>query len=105
MRELYIEYKPCSKTLYKDGKPILPMLCTFKAHIIDGKCTHTELNITDDFKYIYMTYKLKPTFFRITNISSKPFISKDFNDKLRKYRYLKKQVDELKKEMKELLRS
>ena len=103
MRELFIEYKPCSKTIYENGKPILPTLCTFKAHLIDGKCTHPELKITEDFKYIYATYKLKPTFFRITNISSKPYATKDFNDKLRKYRRMKKQVDELKREMKELL--
>lgn len=105
MKELYVEYKPCSKTICENGRPILPILCTFKAHIVDGKCTHPELRITDDFKYIYATYKLKPTFFRITNISSKPFVSKDFNDKLIKYKLLKKQVDELKKEMKDLLHS
>lgn len=105
MRELFIEYKPCSKTIYEDGNPILPMLCTFKAHVIDGKCTDPQLKITEDFKYIYGTYKLEPTFFRIINISSKPFVSNDFNEKLRKYRQMKKQVDELKKEMKELLRT
>ena len=97
MRELFIEYKPCSKTIYEDGNPILPMLCTFKAHVIDGKCTDFQLNITEDFKYVYATYKLKPTFFRINNISSKPFVSKEINEKLRKYRKMKKQVDEIKK--------
>ncbi|KAI4445357.1 hypothetical protein C823_007864 [Eubacterium plexicaudatum ASF492] len=105
MKELYIEYKPCSKTIYKNGYPILPIFCTFKAHVVDGKCTHSELRITDDLKYIYLTYKLRPSFFRITNISSKPFITKDFNDKLRKYRQMARKIDEMKKEMKELLYS
>ena len=62
MRKLFIEYKPCSRTIFENGKPILPMFCTFKAHLIDGKCTHPELKIIEDFKYIYATYKLKPTF-------------------------------------------
>ena len=84
--EVYVEFKPCYKTLYKynvalciDGEPILPDFCDFKTHFIDGKCDDIHLNVTDDYKFVYGFYNGKPTFFRITNISSKPIQNKKYN--------------------------
>lgn len=102
--ELYIEYKPCKKTIRdRNGNPelgnlsFLPSVIYFK----DGK-SNCSMFLSRDYKFIYGFYNYEPTLFRVINISSKPIKYK--NDKLEYYKRIQKQIEELKCEQRKILK-
>ena len=106
--EVYVKFKPCHKSLYLtkfgfDRELILPELFhDYQMRFVDGKCDDMHWSITKDYKFVYGYYNMQPTYFRITNISSKPFVKKD--DKIKRYKKLKQQIDELILEKNKLLK-
>lgn len=101
--EVYVEYKPCYKTI-RDSKNypemgyyIIPSII----HFVDGK-SNCSMYLTNDCKFVYGFYYSMITKFRVTNISSKPIKYKD--DKVAHYKKIQKQIDELKEEQRRILK-
>lgn len=101
--ELYVEYKPCFKTIrdkngnIEYGDSFIPLsIIYFK----DGK-SNCDLFLSKDCKFIYGFYNGDITLFRITNITSKPIKHK--YDRISKYKKIQKQIDELKRKQRELI--
>ena len=109
--ELYVEYKPCSKTI-KDLKGsaitnyyIIPPII----HFIDGE-SNCSMFLTKDHRFVYGFYYNQITMFRVINISSKPIEWRERKIEqykkaymnLRKY-YNEEKIDELKSQQRRLL--
>ena len=106
MGEFYVEFKPCYKTLYTtvsgiDKTIILPNDCNFKAHFVNKKCDSIYWNITNDLRFIYGYYQGRRTYFKVTNISSKPILNKC--NKVEKWHKITQEINKLKKQRKNLL--
>ena len=101
--EVYVEYKPCYKTIIdskgrpKMGYAIIPPII----HFVDGK-GNCSMYLTKDYRFVYGFYYGMITKFRVTNISSKPIKYKD--DKVARYKKIQKQIDELKEKQRKILK-
>ena len=100
--ELYVEYKPCYKTI-KDLKDsaitnyyIIPSIIYF----IDGE-SKCSMFLTKDYRFVYGFYYGQITMFRVTNISSKPIEWRE--RKIEQYKKIQEKIDELKNQQRRLL--
>lgn len=104
--EIYAEFKPCYKTKYltKWGFDKEPIIHESKARFVDGKCRLLDdsyLFITKDLKYVYCLYYGEPSYYRVTNVSSKPIPYEV--DKVRKWYEITKEINKLKERRKKLM--
>ena len=103
---VYAEFKPCYLTKYltKSGLDKIPLIYCSVAHFVDGKSnlwTGGTLFITKDLKYVYCFYCGEPSYYRVTNVSSKPIPSKV--DKVKEWHKITKEINKLKEKRKKLL--
>lgn len=104
--EIYAEFKPCYKTKYltKYGFDKEPIINESKARFVDGECKlwyGGSLFITKDLRYVYCFYYGEPSYYRVTNVSSKP-ISHEIN-KVEKWHEITKEINTLKDKRKKLM--
>ena len=103
--EVYAEFKPCYLTIYltEYGFGKFPIIYCSKAHFVDGKSDmiNGTLFITKDLKYVYCFYNGNPSYYRITNVSSKPIPYKV--NKVEEWYRITKEINELKEQRKKLI--
>ena len=103
--EIYVEFKPCYKTKYltTTGFDKIPLISYSQARFIDGKCDmlNGTLYLTKDLKYVYCYYNREISYYRVTNVSSKP-IPYEVN-KVKKWHEITKEINKLKKQRKKLM--
>lgn len=103
--EVYVEFKPCYKTKYLTnfGFDKIPIINYSKARFIDGKSNMIDgtLYITKDLKYVYCYYMGEPSYYRVTNVSSKPILHKI--NKVKEWHRITKEINELKGQRKKLI--
>lgn len=104
--EVYAEFKPCYKTKYltKWGFDKTPIINESKARFVDGEYKLPyggSLFITKDLKYVYCFYYGEPSYYRVTNVSSKP-ISYEA-DRVKKWHKITEEINKLKEQRKKLI--
>ena len=103
--EIYAEFKPCYLTKYltKYGFDKEPIIYESKAHFVDGECKlwYGSLFISNDLKYVYCYYRGEPSYYRVTNVSSKPILYEV--DKVKKWYEITKEINKLKEQRKKLM--
>lgn len=103
--EVYAEFKPCYKTRYltEYGFDKSPIIYETKACFVNGECKlfNGSLYITNDLRYVYCFYNNVPSYYRVTNVSSKPILYK-FN-KIKEWYRITKEINELKEQRKRLI--
>ena len=101
--EIYAEFKPCYKTKYltKYGFDKEPIIYESKAYFVDGECKlwhDGSLFISKDLKYVYCFYRGEPSYYRVTNVSTKPI--PDRVNKVEKWHKITTEINELKEKRK-----
>lgn len=103
--EIYAEFKSCYKTKYltKSGLDKIPIINYSKARFIDGKSNMIDgtLFITKDLKYVYCYYYGEPSYYRVTNVSSKPIPNKV--NKVEKWYEITKEINNLREQRMKLM--
>ena len=104
--EIYAEFKPCYLTRYltKSGFDKEPIIYESYGKFVDGECKMWDsgsLFITKDLKYVYCFYYGEPSYYRVTNISSKPIRHKI--DNVKKWHEITKEINTLKEKRKKLM--
>lgn len=103
--EVYVEFKPCYKTKYltKYGFDKIPIIDDSYGRFKNGECNigYYILYITNDLKYVYCFHDGMPSYYRVTNVSTKP-ISKKVN-KVEEWYKITKEINELKEKRKKLM--
>lgn len=104
--EVYAEFKPCYLTKYltKYGFDKTPLIYCSEARFVDGKSnlwSGDTLFITKDLKYVYCFYDGEPSYYRVTNVSSKPIPSKV--DNVKEWHEITKKINKLKEQRKKLM--
>ena len=104
--KVYAEFKPCRGTRYLTGWIFdkEPIIYESKACFVDGEYKRPyggSLFITDDLRYVYCLYYGEPSYYRVTNISTKP-ISKRVN-KVEEWHRITQEINELKEERRRLV--
>lgn len=104
--KVYAEFKPCYLTRYwtKYGFDKEPIIYESYGEFVDGKCEMVgggTLFITKDLKYVYCFCCGEPSYYRITNVSSKPI---PYNtDKVKKWYKITEEINKLKEQRKKLM--
>ena len=101
--EIYAEFKPCYKTKYltKYGFDKEPIIYESKAYFVGGECKlwhGGSLFISKDLKYVYCFYRGEPSYYRVTNVSTKPI--PDRVNKVEKWHKITTEINELKEKRK-----
>lgn len=104
--KVYAEFKPCYLTKYrtKYGFDTEPIIYESKAHFVDGKCKlwhGGSLFISKDLKYVYCFYRGEPSYYRVTNVSTKPI--SDRVNKVEEWHKITKEINKLKEKRKKLM--
>ena len=103
--KLYVEFKPCYHTKYlsKFGFDKTPIVNYLKTCFVDGESNTIKgtLYLTEDLLYVYCFCSGEPSYYRVTNISSKPIVHTI--NKVEEWYKITKQINELKKQRKKLI--
>lgn len=103
--EVYAEFKPCYLTRYltECGFGKSPIIYCSEAHFVDGKSNmiNGTLFITKDLKYVYCFYNGITSYYRVTNISSKPIPYKV--NKIEEWYSITKEINKLKEQRRRLI--
>lgn len=97
--KVYAEFKPCYKTTYRFGEGgrgtiLRDMMNISDACFIDGTAYGGTLFITADLRYVYFLYNSEYSFYRVTNVSSKPIDWK--RDRVKEWHRITAKINELK---------
>ena len=103
---VYAEFKPCHLTKYltKYGFDKEPIIYETHGKFVDGKYETwggATLFITKNLKYVYCFYYGESSYYRVTNVSSKPISHKI--DKVKKWHEITKEINKLKEHRKRLM--
>ncbi len=104
--KIYAEFKPCyfTKYLTKYGFDKTPIIYESKACFINGECKlhyGGSLFITKDLKYVYCIYDGESSYYRVTNVSSKPIPNKV--NKVEKWYEITKEISKLREQRMKLM--
>lgn len=102
MKDLYVEIRPCSKTIRDTDYTKYSFLPLGNViHFVNKKAEKFGFILSDDYKFIIGYYKGMVTMYRVTNISSKEITFK--NNVIMEYKRLQKEIDRLKAEQKNIV--